>query len=117
MKVCAEPGCHKLTERGYCAEHRRRRRPRHDAKTAARGYGAAHRRWREAVLRRDPICVDCLAEGRGSPATDADHIDGDPFNRQLDNGRGLCRKHHNRRTHGRGQRRERPAPVEPWGFE
>ncbi len=118
MKPCAEPGCPELTERGgYCEEHRKPRRREHVEKTAARGYGAAHRRWRKAVLARDPLCVDCLGEGRSTLATDADHIDGDPFNRQLSNGRGLCRKCHNRRTHG-SEREPGPkqAPTE-WGFE
>lgn len=120
MKPCSEPGCPALTASGgYCAAHRNRRWRQHQDKTAARGYGAAHRRWGKAVLKRDPLCIDCLAEGRSTPVTDADHIDGDPFNRQLDNGRGLCRKCHNRRTHGSQTQGERPAQKteSPWGFE
>lgn len=120
MKPCSEPGCPELTAHGgCCAAHRSRRRQQHEETTAARGYGAAHRRWRKAVLARDPQCVDCLAEGRSTPATDADHIDGDPFNRQLDNGRGLCRRCHNGRTHGRQRQGERPAQKtgSPWEFE
>ena len=123
MKPCSEPGCPQITKQGgYCDTHRKDRNParwQHDEKTAARGYGAAHRRWRAAVLRHNPLCVDCVAEGRSAPATDADHIDGDPFNRQLDNGRGLCRLHHNRRTHGRQGRDERPQKKTemPWSFE
>ncbi len=119
MRPCSEPGCHALTKHGgYCPGHRSRRWPKHQDKTAARGYGAAHRRWRRSVLLRDQQCVDCLAEGRTTNATDADHIDGNPFNRQLDNGRGLCRRCHNRRTHG-GERQERPAKKTEnrWGFE
>lgn len=119
MRPCAEPGCPELIERaGYCDAHRPRRKQ-HEEKTAARGYGAAHRRWRKAVLARDALCIDCLAERRSTPATDADHIDGDTFNRQLDNGRGLCRTCHNRRTHGRQAQSERPAQKTEtrWEFE
>lgn len=108
MKTCSEPGCPTLTERGYCPKHvkpREWRRWSQRQKTTARGYGAAHQRWRTAVLSRNPVCVDCLAEGRATPATDADHIDGNPFNRSLTNGRGLCRKCHMRRTHGRDRER------------
>ena len=102
MKPCSEPGCPALTKHGGpCDAHRKRRWHQHQEKTAARGYGPAHRRWRKVVLARDPLCIDCLAGGLQTPATDADHIDGDTFNRQIDNGRGLCRKCHNRRTHGR----------------
>lgn len=61
---------------------------------AARGYDAAHRRWRLAILRRDPLCVLCLEQGRTSPATVADHVVPiaiDATRRlALDNGRGLC---------------------------
>jgi len=102
----------------YCVAHRRRR-PDHQKKTAARGYGAAHRRWRRAVLERHPFCVDCLANGLSTPATDADHIDGNTFNRAIENGRGICRRCHNRRTHGVQGQGERPAKKAEtaWDFE
>ncbi len=120
MRSCSEPGCPALTKHGgYCAAHRNGRWRQQQDKTAARGYGAAHRRWAKAVLTRDPLCVDCLDEGISMRATDADHIDGDAFNRQVDNGRGLCRQCHNRRTHGRQRQVERPAQKteNPWEFE
>lgn len=121
MKPCTEPGCPTLTkEGGYCKKHRKNQpRWQHEKKTAARGYGGAHRRWRRAVLRRDPLCVDCRARGRVAIATDADHIDGNPFNRALENGRGLCRKCHNRRTHGQGTKIESATATKvetPWDF-
>lgn len=123
MRACAEPGCPELAKSGsYCEKHRGLQ-PRwcHTEKTAARGYGAAHRRWRKAVLMRDPWCVDCLADGRHVVATDADHVDGNPFNRALENGRGLCRRCHNRRTHGRGkagrQASEATTQEVEWTFE
>lgn len=123
MKICAKPGCPELARSGsYCARHRPARTFQHTKKTAERGYGGAHQRWRKAVLRRDPICVDCLAAGRATPATDADHIDGNPFNRALDNGRGLCRTCHNRRTHGADARARHAEPAaaketdQAWSF-
>lgn len=66
-----------------------------------RGYGVAHRRWREAILRRDPFCMDCLDGKRVVAATEAHHIEalrkgGQPFD--LDNGMGLCRACHSVRT-------------------
>lgn len=125
MKVCSQPGCHELADQGSrCKRHRPEGgawKP-HAKTAAARGYGTAHRRWREAVLKRDPLCVDCRARGKATPATDADHIDGNQFNRLLENGRGLCRKCHMRRTHGR-EARQRRAGVgvrdagAAWGFE
>ena len=64
------------------------------ATAAQRGYDAHHRRWRRAILRRDPLCVLCLLQGRTTPAMVADHIIPiavDPSRRlDLANGRGLC---------------------------
>lgn len=50
------------------------------------------------MLAREPLCVCCLAEGRITAATVADHIVPiavDPSRRlDLDNGRGVCDHHH-----------------------
>lgn len=117
MRACAEPGCPELIDGpGYCAAHQRPRKD-HQAKTAARGYGAKHRRWRRAVLERDPYCVDCLGNGLTTPATDADHIDGNTFNRAMTNGRGLCRSCHNRRTCARAAQKPAEKDETPWTFE
>jgi len=68
--------------------------------SAARGYGARHRRWRAMILARDPLCVHCRERGRTTPATEADHIV--PLRRgggwSLENGQGLCKSCHSRRT-------------------
>jgi 5-methylcytosine-specific restriction endonuclease McrA len=76
------------------------RRPTPDVRQTAarRGYDADHRRWREAVLRRDPLCVVCKRRGIVTPAVIADHIVPiavDPQGRlELNNGRGVCRDCH-----------------------
>jgi 5-methylcytosine-specific restriction protein A len=73
------------------------------------------RRWRRTRQRHlviEPLCRDCLAEGRVTPATDVDHIllrvaGGTDDDANL---RSLCRDHHQRRERlvehhpGRGQR-------------
>lgn len=41
---------------------------------AERGYGPAHDRIRRAMLREEPNCRACAAEGRVTKATHADHI-------------------------------------------
>jgi len=47
----------------------------HGGKTRdQRGYGREHRRLREQLLRQEPLCRLCLANGRLIPATIADHI-------------------------------------------
>jgi 5-methylcytosine-specific restriction protein A len=102
LAPCTQPGCPVLTDRGRCHQHRREADQARGTATE-RGYtGRGHQRFRRAVLRRDPICVDC----RRAPATVADHH---PLSRRdllaagLDpddpaHGRGLCTPCHNRHT-------------------
>lgn len=66
---------------------------------AMRGYGHQHRRRRAAVLAKEPLCRLCAEEGRETPATEVDHIDGDPWNNDQANLRPLCKPHHDRRTY------------------
>lgn len=67
-----------------------------------RGYGADHRRWRAAILARDPLCKACGV----AASTEADHVV--PLRAgggwELENGQGLCRTCHARKT-----ARERPG--------
>ena len=39
-----------------------------------RGYGRQHRQLREQLLREEPLCRICVAKGRVTPATIADHV-------------------------------------------
>jgi 5-methylcytosine-specific restriction endonuclease McrA len=60
------------------------------------------RAWRDRIqpeqLRREPLCHECLAQGKVTAATDVDHVDGDPFNNVPANLRSLCRGCHARKT-------------------
>jgi len=62
MRICAQRGCPKITDKRYCAAHAAA----HEAKRgtpAQRGYGTAHRRKRaslaEVVARGDVPCARC----------------------------------------------------------
>jgi 5-methylcytosine-specific restriction enzyme A len=59
---------------------------------------AAWQRLRAYVLRGDPLCRHCTAEGKSVPATDVDHRDGNPGNNELTNLQPLCHSHHSRKT-------------------
>jgi 5-methylcytosine-specific restriction enzyme A len=101
MHPCNAPGCPKLTTDRHCDTHKRVAEERGDKERGTateRGYGAEHRRWRMMILARDPLCVVCLKEGRTTPSTDADHIDGNQYNRSMSNGQGLCHACHSRKT-------------------
>ncbi|AXH89424.1 holin [Micromonospora aurantiaca] len=101
LRVCPVPGCPQLTAGGRCGTHRREadqaRGSRHE-----RGYTPQHDNFRKAVLRRDPICVQCKA----APSKHADHY---PLSlRELrarglnpydpTRGRGLCHPCHSSQT-------------------
>lgn len=57
-----------------------------------RGYGRAHELMRECILREEPLCRQCLSEGRVTPTEVADHITpmGEGGSSERDNYQGLC---------------------------
>lgn len=59
-----------------------------------RGYGGNHRKLRRIVLSEEPKCRRC-----DRPATDLDHIDGDPTNLDRSNLQPLCGRCHKRKTY------------------
>lgn len=71
-KPCKHPGCSRLTEGAYCDEHKLLHPDRPSA--AKRGHGSRWQRVSKAYLRKYPLCVKCLAEGRFVSVTVVDHI-------------------------------------------
>lgn len=86
LKPCRHPGCRTLSRdaSGYCPPHadaararaaeREARQDKVRGSAAARGYGRAWRTIRAQVLREEPLCRACAAQGQLVPATDVDHI-------------------------------------------
>jgi len=72
LKPCKHPGCPRLTDGAYCDEHK----PLHPGRPSAakRGYGSKWQRVSKAHLRKHPLCVKCLAQGKFVTATVVDHI-------------------------------------------
>lgn len=72
----------------------------------ARGYGRQHEIMREIVLREEPLCRPCQAEGRVTAATIADHIkplsEGGTGDRE--NYQGICRPCHHMKTKAESER-------------
>jgi 5-methylcytosine-specific restriction protein A len=62
----------------------------------ARGYDTDHEKDRREYLAAFPICQ--WPEGCLEPATDLDHRDGNPRNRDWTNYVGYCHPHHSQRT-------------------
>lgn len=106
LTTCSTPGCPSLVASGRCDDCSRTAE-RERGSAAARGYGKRHRqRFRRGVLERDINCVLCIAAGRWTAATVADHW---PLSRREltdrgkdpddpQHGRGLCDRCHNKET-------------------
>lgn len=100
-KPCAHPGCPELVTGRFCEKHQKQDRQRYDQQrgtAAQRGYDARWRRLRAMVLAEEPLCRECLRQGRVTPATDVHHIDGDARNMRRENLEPLCHECHSRHT-------------------
>ncbi len=60
--------------------------------------GVVWRRLRAHILAGEPLCRQCVREGRTEPATDVDHHDNDPSNNDPLNLVPLCHACHSRKT-------------------
>lgn len=69
---------------------------------AERGYDAAWRKLRAEFIAANPLCVDCLDQGRVTPTEEVDHVVSIRQRPDLrlvwSNLRALCRTHHSGRT-------------------
>ena len=83
----------------------------------------AWQRLRASVLAEEPLCRRCSYFGQTVPATDVDHISGDPSDNSRDNLQGLCHECHSIKTaadHGKRVRCGHDAsglpldPTHPW---
>lgn len=95
-RVCAEPGCPELTTTSRCPAHRRPRTDRRRKPRDAYHHTEAWKRTSAAKRRTTPLCERC-----GRPAHDVHHRDGNTRNLDPANLESLCRRCHNRETHGR----------------
>lgn len=98
LKPCKHPGCPNLTDELYCGIHKQPDRP----SASKRGYGSKWRRLSKQYLRKHPMCVSCMAEGRFVPATVVDHRIPHRGDETLmwnqDNWQALCKPCHDKKT-------------------
>lgn len=104
-RPCGYPGCTNLTDSSRCDCHRKQEQREYDSRRgspAARGYG---HRWRvasKAFLAQNPLCIECLKNGRLVAAAEVDHIIPHKGNPMLfwdqTNWQALCRRCHSRKT-------------------
>ena len=101
LHPCAHPGCTTLTDGRYCSMHQTK--PPDSRPTAhERGYTYRWSKASKAFLRSHPWCVQCMQEGRYTPAQVVDHIVPHKGNWALfwdsKNWQPLCKAHHDRKT-------------------
>ena len=100
---CHHPGCAELVASGtkYCAKHRSLH-PEEIRSAGARGYNWEWQKARKVFLAANPLCVQCMAEGRYIKATVVDHIIPHRGNQELfwdrNNWQALCKRHHDLKT-------------------
>lgn len=77
-KPCSFPGCPKLTNGRYCEEHEKVMNDRYNKYErpydSSVRYGSEWRKIRNRYIKAHPLCEECLANGRMTPATEVHHI-------------------------------------------
>ena len=104
-RPCAQPGCPALVDGRYCVQHQRTVARRYDDRrgsSTARGYDRRWRKARDVYLADNPLCIDCLEQGRSVPATVVDHAiphrGDDALFWDEGNWAARCKPHHDRKT-------------------
>ena len=102
---CAHPGCPELVEHGekYCEKHRTLHQEEVNRPSASsRGYGRAWQKAARAFLNANPLCAECLKQGRYVKATVVDHIVPHRGDQKLfwdrNNWQPLCKACHDKKT-------------------
>ena len=100
---CRHPGCGRLVEYGqkYCAEHKRQH-PEHTRSASRRGYDSRWQKASRAYLRENPLCAECMRNGRYVQATVVDHVIPHRGDQKLfwdkSNWQALCKPCHDKKT-------------------
>lgn len=108
--ACSHPGCPELSTSRYCpahaAEHERTYRRYQRDPAINKRYGHAWRKIRNRYIKAHPLCEQCQAHGRVTPAQEVHHV------LPLDHGgthdeanlQALCKPCHSRQTARDGDR-------------
>ena len=99
QKPCRSPGCPELTDKRFCIKHQREY-SRSRGSATAQGYDIRWQAVRKRFLNLNPLCAECLKQGRPVPATEVHHIiplrDGGTH--EFDNFMALCKQCHSKIT-------------------
>ena len=114
LRICKDRDCNRLTNdrSGYCPEHihlveelKKERWHRQDAVRGSsrdRGYDSQWVKVRKVFLQRNPLCFDCLGQGKFKSANEVHHVkkvsDHPELRLVSENLMGLCKSCHSKRT-------------------
>jgi 5-methylcytosine-specific restriction protein A len=106
---CSFPGCPELIPAGerFCKEHKKQEQREYNKQRGSstqQGYDARWQKIRKMKLNTDPLCEECLRNGRTTVATQVHHKDGNVRNNSSDNLESLCIECHSRITAKEGGR-------------
>lgn len=78
QRPCAYPGCPRLSDGLYCAEHKREANARYNKferdPASNKRYGRGWKRIRDRHMQAHPLCEECSKAGRLTPAVEVHHI-------------------------------------------
>ena len=124
-RPCSHPGCPLLTHDRFCEAHAKQEARRYEQEqrdpAMRKRYGRLWRRIRDSFMASHPLCEQCSAEGRVTPAEEVHHIvplanggTHDPANLMA-----LCKACHSTITAREGGRWQRSVPPggDPGGPE
>jgi 5-methylcytosine-specific restriction protein A len=99
--ICSYPGCQTLTHERYCETHKKEITRTQNA-TNSKLYTYQWRKSSKEFLKKHPLCVHCIKDGRLSPSTEVDHIKPHGGDRKLfwnkNNWQALCKSCHSKKT-------------------
>jgi len=106
-RPCRQPGCPGLTNdhTGYCDKHKPQVLKQQNSERPSaneRGYTYRWHKVSRLYLQANPLCAECLKEGRTTAASVVDHIKPHKGNQALfwdeNNWQSMCRPHHDKKT-------------------
>ena len=102
-RPCRYPGCPNLCDKGvYCSEHMEFSADRRRGGAEYRCYDGRWRKARASFLQRNPLCAECMRNGKITPATVVDHVIPHRGDEKLfwdeNNWQALCASCHNHKT-------------------
>lgn len=99
--ICSYNGCQELTHDRYCGKHKKEMTKRQNDRSS-KIYTYKWRKSSKEFLKKHPLCVYCMRDGRLTSATEVDHIKPHGGNLKLFwnkiNWQPLCKSCHSKKT-------------------